>query len=248
MYRNEAEVGEAILSYLSSQPDDAAALKRSDIFFTTKLASNNGYEATRRSIKDSLRATGLEYIDLFLIHAPYGGTRRRIESWRAISDAVADGEIRAGGVSNYGIKHLQEILSALEESPPPRSDGSAAAPLAFPTVNQIELHPFNQRSEITRFCQQHGIVVEAYTPLTRGEKLHHKTVLSLAEKYACTPAQLLVRWSLQHGFVPLPKSVSKARISENASVEGFEISEADMGVLDALEERYVVDWDPLDAE
>ncbi|PGH16399.1 hypothetical protein AJ79_01730 [Helicocarpus griseus UAMH5409] len=232
MYGNEAQVGRAIHGYLSKQKDQPNALTRQDIFYTTKLLSNDGYDATRASIKDSLRICGLGYIDLFLIHAPYGGKTLRLESWRAIEDAIADKEIRAGGVSNYNIHHLKEILDS--------------KPRVFPAVNQLELHPFNTRAEITAFCQQNGIIVEAYTPLTRGYKLKDPTIVSLARKYGCTAAQLLVRWSLQHGFVPLPKSKTKERIVENAAVEGFEISGEDMKVLDGLDERFVIDWDPLD--
>lgn len=233
MYDNEAEVGQAILSYLSEQQNRKNALKREDIFYTSKLSSNLGYEASRRSIQQSVRASGLGYIDLFLVHAPYGGPRRRQESWRAVEEAISAGEVRSGGVSNYGIKHLQELLNS--------------KPKYFPVVNQLEVHPFNSRREITSFCQQNGIVVEAYAPLTRAQKMRHPKLVNLAKKYGCTtPAQLLIRWSLQHGFVPLPKSASKARIVENSKVEGFEIEEGDMKSMDALEEYYVVDWDPVD--
>ncbi|KAK2804004.1 hypothetical protein FQN50_006810 [Emmonsiellopsis sp. PD_5] len=234
MYGNEAQTGQAILTYLSDQKGQANSLTREDIFYTTKLLSNSGYEATRAAIKESVRLCGLGYIDLFLIHAPYGGKRRRLESWRAIEDAIADNEIRAGGVSNYNINHLKEILDS--------------NPRAFPTVNQLEIHPFNTRAEVASFCQENGIVVEAYCPLTRGYKLKDPAIVSLSKKYSCTPAQLLVRWSLQHGYVPLPKSVTKSRIIENSGVEGFEIGEEDMKVMDGLDEYLVIDWDPLDAE
>ncbi|KAK2793600.1 hypothetical protein FQN52_001187 [Onygenales sp. PD_12] len=234
MYGNEAQTGQAILTYLSNQKGQPNSLTREDIFYTTKLMSNSGYEATRAAIKESIRLCGLGYIDLCLIHAPYGGKGRRLESWRAIEDAIADKEIRAGGVSNYNINHLKEILES--------------NPRAFPTVNQLEIHPFNTRAEVASFCQENGIVVEAYCPLTRGYKLKDPTIISLSKKYSCTPAQLLVRWSLQHGYVPLPKSVTKSRIIENSGVEGFEIGEDDMKVMDGLDEYLVIDWDPLDAE
>jgi diketogulonate reductase-like aldo/keto reductase len=214
MYRNEKEVGDAIRSYIESQGENPNALTRQDIFFTTKLLSNDGYDATRTSIRDSIRACGLGYVDLFLIHAPYGGKTKRLDSWRAIEDAIADKEIRAGGVSNFGIRHLREILDS--------------NPRVVPAVNQLEIHPFNTRSGITSFCQEQGIVVEAYCPLTRGEKLADRTIVSLAKKNRCTPAQVLLRWSLQHGFVPLPKSASRDRIVENSQVDGFEISAEDM--------------------
>lgn len=233
MYHNEREVGRSILRFLEAEKSKPNGVKREDIFFTSKLASNISYDATRRSIKESIRASGLGYIDLFLIHAPYGGRAKRLECWRAIEDAVADNEIRAAGVSNYGVKHLQELLST--------------NPRIRPVVNQIEVHPFNTRTEITQFCQENGIVVEAYAPLVRGYRMRHPTIVSLAEKYGYTPAQLLVRWSLQHGYVPLPKSVNRDRIISNAQVDGAEISDEDMKAMDALDEYLVTDWDPVDA-
>ncbi|EEA27948.1 aldo-keto reductase, putative [Talaromyces marneffei ATCC 18224] len=233
MYHNEKEVGRSILRFLESEKGKPDGLTREDIFFTSKLASNVSYDATRQSIKKSIQASGLGYIDLFLIHSPYGGKAKRLECWRALEDAYKDEEIRAVGVSNYGIKHLQELL--------------ATNPKVFPAVNQIEVHPFNTRTEIAEFCQENGIVVEAYAPLARAYRFRHPTIVSLAKKYGCTPAQLMVRWSLQHGYVPLPKSVKKDRIVANAQVEGFEIDSADMDTMDGLDEYLVTDWDPVDA-
>lgn len=225
MYHNEREVGRAILAFLEAEKKKPNGLTREDIFFTSKLASNISYDATRRSIKESIRVSGLGYIDLFLIHAPYGGKAKRLECWRAIEDAIADKEVRSGGVSNYGVKHLKELL--------------ASNPRVFPAVNQIEVHPFNTRTEITSFCQENGIVVEAYAPLARAYRMNHPTIVSLSKKYGCTPAQLLVRWSLQHGYVPLPKSATKERIISNGQVDGFEIDEADMKTMDGLDEYLV---------
>lgn len=224
MYHNEREVGQAIKEFLAS-PANSEGLKREDIHFTSKLASNTSYDAARQAIKQSLNACGLDYIDLFLLHSPYGGKQKRLECWRAVEDAIADGEIRTGGVSNYGVKHLQELLDS--------------KPRVHPAVNQIEVHPFNTRTDITTFCQKNNIVVEAYAPLARALRMKHPTVVSLSKKYSCTPAQLLVRWSLQHGYVPLPKSVKKKRIVENADVAKFEIEEEDMKQLDGLDEYLV---------
>ncbi|OKL59047.1 hypothetical protein UA08_05753 [Talaromyces atroroseus] len=225
MYHNEKEAGRSILRFLETEKSKPDGLKREDIFFTSKLASNVSYDATRQSIKESIRASGLGYIDLFLIHSPYGGKARRLECWRALEDAYADNEIRAAGVSNYGVKHLKELL--------------ATNPRVLPVVNQIEVHPFNTRSEITTFCQQNDIVVEAYAPLARAYRFRHPTIVSLSKKYSCTPAQLMVRWSLQHGYVPLPKSAKKDRIIANVEIDGFEIEPADMKVMDDLDEYLV---------
>jgi diketogulonate reductase-like aldo/keto reductase len=118
----------------------------------------------------------------------------------------------------------------------------------MPAVNQIEVHPFNTRTAITSFCAEHDIVVEAYAPLARALRMKHPTIVELAGKYACTPAQLMVRWSLQHGFVPLPKSVKRERIAENVDVGGFELEASDVQRMDELDEYLVTDWDPVDAD
>lgn len=117
-------------------------------------------------------------------------------------------------------------------------------PRIMPAVNQIEVHPFNTRTEITDFCKQHGIVVEAYAPLARALRMKHPTVVELSKKYECTPGQLLVKWSVQHDFVPLPKSVKKQRIIENANITGFEIAKDDMAKMDSLDEYLVTGGSP----
>ena len=234
MYRNEHECGQAILAFLSEKAENTTGLTREDIFFTSKLASNTSYEVARRSIKHSVETSGLGYIDLFLLHSPYGGKSARLSSWRAVEDAIKDGEVKIGGVSNFGVKHLDELV--------------ASKPRIMPAVNQIEVHPFNTRTNITEACRKYGIVVEAYAPLARALRMTHPTILSLANKYKCTPAQLLVRWSVQHGYIPLPKSVSKERIEANGDISHFEISNDDMQEMDSLDEYLVTDWDPVDTD
>lgn len=234
MYRNERECGQSILSWLNDEDTRASGIRREDIFFTSKLASNSSYDAARRSIKQSVKACGLGYIDLFLLHSPYGGKTARLASWRAVEDAIDEGEIKTGGVSNFGVKHLEELI--------------LSKPRIMPAVNQVEVHPFNTRENITTFCQKQGILVEAYAPLARALRMKHPTISSLSKKYGCTPAQLMVRWSLQKGFIPLPKSVKKERIQSNGSVDFFEINEDDMSTLTGLDEYLVTDWDPVDAD
>ncbi|PQE21516.1 putative 25-diketo-D-gluconic acid reductase A protein [Rutstroemia sp. NJR-2017a BVV2] len=229
-YANEKEVGRAIKKYL----DANKGVKREDLWFTTKLKSNVGYDATRKAVKDSLKKSGLDYLDLYLLHSPYGGKEKRLECWKAVEDAILEGEVKAGGVSNFGVKHLQELLES--------------KPRIVPAVNQIEVHPFNTRTDITSFCQENGIVVEAYAPLARALRMKHPQIVELSKKYSCTPAQLLVKWSLQHDYVPLPKSVTKERIISNGDVDSVEISKEDMDVLDGLDEYLVTDWDPTDAD
>lgn len=234
MYRNERDCGKAIRDFLNDASLNKAGLTREDIFFTSKLASNTSYASARRSIKKSVEESGLGYIDLFLLHSPYGGKSMRLASWKAVEDAVTEGEIKIGGVSNFGVKHLQELM--------------ASKPRIMPAVNQIEVHPFNTRTNITSFCQQNGILVEAYAPLARALRMKHPTVVALSDKYSCTPAQLMIRWSLQHGYIPLPKSVTKSRIESNGAVGKFEIGQEDMVAMDDLDEYLVTDWDPVDTD
>jgi diketogulonate reductase-like aldo/keto reductase len=219
IYGNENEVGDAVR---------ASALPRSELFVTTKLwNADQGYDATLRAFDASLSRLGLDYVDLYLIHWPVPG--KRLDSWRALEKLHADGRARAIGVSNFLRRHLEELLAVAK---------------VVPHVNQIELTPFLQRRETTAYCKEHGIVVEAYSPLTRGQKLSDPTVLSVARRLGRTPAQVLLRWGLAHGFVVLPKSTQAARIRENAALFDFEIGPADLSLLDGLEAGLVTGWDP----
>ncbi|KAK8050257.1 Prostaglandin F synthase [Apiospora phragmitis] len=234
MYHNEAEAGQAIRKWLESSETRRARTSRgrtSGIRRSSPVPGSTSYDAVRKSIKRSVKACGLGYIDLFLLHSPYGGPEARLTSWKAIEDAIDDGEVRSGGVSNYGIEELM-----------------ASNPRIKPAVNQIEVHPFNTQTAIRETCAKHGILVEAYGPLARAMRMKDPTILELAKKYACTPAQLMVRWSLQHGHVPLPKSARKERLIDNVKVGGFEISDEDVQRMDGLDEHLVTDWDPTDAD
>ncbi|KAF4839148.1 putative oxidoreductase [Colletotrichum tropicale] len=233
MYRNERESGKAISDYLSSS-ENAQGLKREDVFYTTKLAScSTSYDEVRKSITESVKVSGLGYVDLFLLHSPYGGKEARLTSWKALEDAITEGEVKMGGVSNYGSAHIEELM--------------ASKPRIAPVINQIEVHPFNTQTKIRETCAKHNIAIEAYAPLARGMRMKHPKILELAQKYGCSPAQLFVRWSLQHEMITLPKSVRQERLIENASVGNFEISKDDLAVMDGLDERLVTDWDPTEA-
>ncbi|CAN8104663.1 unnamed protein product [Discula destructiva] len=234
MYHNEREAGKAISSFLASPSDSVEGLTREDLHYTTKVAScSTNFNAVRRSIKQSVGVCGLGYIDLMLLHSPYGGKEARLTSWKALEDAVEAGEVKMAGVSNYGVRHIEELM--------------ASNPKVRPVINQIEVHPFNTQTAIRETCARHGIVVEAYAPLARAMRMRHPTIVQFAKKYACTPAQLFVRWSLQHDMVTLPKSAKRERLVENVQVNGFEVEEADMAILDGLDENLVTDWDPTDA-
>ncbi|KAK1622927.1 aldo-keto reductase family 1 member E1 [Colletotrichum phormii] len=235
MYNNEAESGKAIADFLTSSEKNTQGLKREDVFYTSKLASSStSYDAVRKSIKESVEVAGLGYIDLFLLHSPYGGKEARLTSWKAIEDAIDAGEVKMGGVSNYGAAHIEELM--------------ASKPRIAPVINQIEVHPFNTQTRIRETCAKHNIAIEAYAPLARGMRMKHPKILEPAKKYGCTPAQCgSSSWSLDRGMVTLPKSVRQERLIENANVSEYEISREDLAALDALDEHLVTDWDPTEA-
>ncbi|KAI0037142.1 Aldo/keto reductase [Vararia minispora EC-137] len=223
-YRNEAHVGEGVR---------ASGIPRSEVFVTTKCINRtHGYESTLKGVDTSLARFGFDYIDLFLIHDPMSGAERRLATYRALLKARDEGKIRSVGVSNYGVKHLEEI----------KAEG-----LELPAVNQIELHPFCQQKPIVAWCREHGVVVQAYCPILRG-KMDAAEIQVIAAKYARDPAQILLRWSLQHGFVPLPKSARPERIVSNALLYDFELDREDMMVLDGLDRgrEGAISWNPVE--
>ncbi len=221
IYRNEKDVGEAIRK---------SEVQRDDIFVTTKIWNNNqGYDKTLRTFDESLGVMGFEYIDLLLIHWPLEELRK--DTWKALEELYKNKKCRAIGVSNYTIRHLQEMDDYAE---------------IMPAVNQVEFHPYLYQKDLLEYCLQKNILIEAYTPLTRGEKLKDENLLAIAKHYEKTPAQILIRWCLQHDLVTLPKSVHRDRIIENADVFDFSISDTDMKMLDSFHENFRVAWDPSD--
>lgn len=222
LYANEREVGEAVR---------ASGIPREEIFVTTKLwNSDHGYERALKAFDESIGRLGLEYVDLYVIHWPVEGLRR--ESWRALEQIHEDGRTRAIGVSNYTVTHLEELL------------GQCKTP---PAVDQVEFSPFLYQRELLEFCRSHDIRLEAYSPLTKGLKLGDERLVSLAEKYGRSVAQIMIRWALQHDLVVIPKSANKGRIEENAAVFEFELSGDDMSYLDGLHENLHTTWDPTEA-
>jgi diketogulonate reductase-like aldo/keto reductase len=221
-YGNERDVAEGIA---------ASGVPRADVFLTTKLwNSEHGYDETLRACDASLARLGVERVDLYLVHWPVEGLRHH--TWRAMERLRAEGKARAIGVSNYTIRHLEELLRAAREPP---------------AVNQVELHPFLSQPELVEWCAAQGIVIEAYAPIVKARRMDHPVLRRIASKHARTPAQVLVRWGLQRGFVVIPKSVRRERIEENADVFGFALDPVDMATLDGLDEGYRTSWDPTDA-
>jgi diketogulonate reductase-like aldo/keto reductase len=221
-YRNESDVGEAIRR---------SGVSRDEVFVTTKLwNSNHGYDPALRAFDRSLNRLGFEYVDLYLVHWPVPG--KRLDTWRAMERILAEGRARAIGVSNYMPRHIDELMTH--------------ATIA-PGVNQFELSPYLARRNLVEMCRELGIVVEAYSPLTKGLKLRDRALVEIGRRYGKSPAQILIRWALEHRFVVIPKSVRPRRIRENIDVFDFSLAAYDLASLDALDEGLVTGWDPTDA-
>lgn len=222
MYGNEASVGKAIRE---------ADVPREEVFVTTKVwNADHGRERTLQAFDASRERLGLDTVDLYLIHWP--AEEHRLETWGALEALYAEGRCRAIGVSNYMVHHLEELLEVAE---------------VVPAVNQIELSPFNhgQRREVVARCRAQGIQVEAYSPLTKARKLGDPRVREIAARYGKTPAQVLLRWGVQHGFAVIPKSTNRDRIRENVALFDFALSKEDVATLDGLDEGLVTSWDPM---
>ncbi|HXY46548.1 MAG TPA: aldo/keto reductase [Thermoplasmata archaeon] len=225
MYGNEADVGAAVR---------ASGIPREEIFVTTKLwFTEHGFERAQKAARKSLDELGLSYMDLYLIHWPRADTPDdRLASWRAFEKLQRDGVSRAIGVSNYTVRHLEELRAHSE---------------IVPAVDQVEFHPFIFDPELLSYCDRYQIRLEAWSPLTRGRRLDDPTLTAIASAHGKSPAQVLVRWGLQHGIVEIPKSIRRERIAENAQVFDFQLTPAEMARLDALRDgRRVGLWNPAD--
>ena len=219
-YGNEESVGRGIAK---------SGIAREDIFVTTKLwNANHSYELAKKAIDESLNKLGLDYLDLYLIHWPNPKEFRdhweeaNQQTWKAMEEAVDEGKIRALGISNFLPHHIDSLLETA---------------LIKPVVNQIFLNPSDRQEEVVTYNQTHDILSEAYSPLGTGKIFSIPELKDIAEKYNKTIAQVVLRWSLQHEFLPLPKSVHAERIVENAQLFDFELSKEDMAAIDQLEGR-----------
>ena len=223
IYGNEEGVGRAIAE---------SGVPREELFITTKVwNANHGYEATLAAFDESLKKLGLDYLDLYLIHWPLPSSGKYVETWKALEKVYQDGRVRAIGVSNFQIHHLEDILANCEIKP---------------MVNQVEYHPrFNQR-ELHDFCKKHGIQLEAWSPLMQGGLLDESSLVEIAAKYKKSTAQIIIRWDLQTVVVTIPKSVKSHRIVENADVFDFELSQEDMDKINALNQDQRMFADPDD--
>ncbi|MFJ4844532.1 MULTISPECIES: aldo/keto reductase [unclassified Streptomyces] len=210
-YGNEADVGRALRS---------SGIARDLVFVTTKVwNSDQGYESTLAAFEASIARLQLDYVDLYLVHWPAPARNAYLDTWRALEKILADGRVRAIGVSNFRTADLRRLL-----------DDSGTVP----AVNQIELHPYLQQTELRALHDRHGIVTEAWGPLARGGLLGHPVITAIAGRLGRTPAQVVLRWHLQLGNVVIPKSATPERIRQNFDVFGFELTNADMAVIGGL--------------
>ena len=211
VYGNEAAVGEAIRK---------CGVPREDLFITTKLwIQDAGYEQAKRAFETSLGKLGLEYLDLYLIHRPFGDY---YGAWRAMEELYEEGRIRAIGVSNFGSARLVDLILNNR---------------IRPAVNQIECHPFFQQEEAREICREYGVQMEAWAPFAEGKQgiFRNETLLKIGAKYGKTPAQVILRWNIERGVIVIPKSTHEERIRENIDVFGWRLTKEDMDKIGALD-------------
>lgn len=222
-YENEEGVGRAIKS---------SSIPREDVFITTKVwNSDQGYESTLQAFDDSLNRLGTDYIDLYLVHWPVKD--KYLETWRAMEHLYKQGKVRAIGVSNFQVHHLEDILEHAAEKP---------------VINQVELHPLLSQDRLRAFCKSNEIKVEAWSPLGRGRFLGEPVLEKIAQNHGKTPAQVILRWHYQNGIIAIPKSVNPARLAENAAIFDFQLDLDEMNEINGLNrnQRFGADPDNFD--
>lgn len=219
IYGNEAMLGSALKEL---------GVDREKVFITTKIWNDNFWPGDlEESFELSLENLQTDYVDLLLLHFPVTETRRI--AWAGLEELYKSGKVKAIGVSNYTIKHLEEMKRWLK---------------VVPAINQVELHVFLQQPELLKYCKDNGIVVEAYSPIAHGHGLDNKVLKEIAEKHGKSTAQIMVRWCIEAGTVPLPKSTNPERIAENIDVFDFQLDESDMAKLKQLDCDLRTCWDP----
>lgn len=223
IYGNEQGVGEGIKAGLK-----AAGIRRDDLFVTSKVWNDGlSYEETKQAYYESLNKLGLDYLDLYLVHWP--GANDFHETWRAMEDLFLERKVRAIGVCNFNISHLEDLLGQARVTP---------------ALNQIELHPCLSQKQVRDYCTAHGILIEAWAPLMQGKLLNNQVIAEIAQKHKKTAAQVILRWDIQNGIITIPKSVKPERILSNADVFDFALSQEEMTQLDALNTNKRVGPDP----
>lgn len=217
IYGNEQHVAKAL---------ELADIAREDIFITTKISVQN-FLKVDKTFEESLRKLKTDYVDLLLLHFPVPLARKK--AWQDLEEIYKSGRAKSIGVSNYTVRHLEHMFKYANVKP---------------AVNQVELHVYLQQPELLEFCEEHGIVVEAYSPLAHAHDFDNPVLKELAEKYNKTTAQIMLRWCVEQGTVPLPKSVTPKRIKQNIDIFDFELDADDLIKLKDLDENLRTCWDP----
>ncbi|MGE7692257.1 aldo/keto reductase [Lysinibacillus sp. NPDC097214] len=224
VYRNEESVGRGIRSAI-----DEGLVTREELFVTSKVWNDGlSYEETLAAYDSSLEKLGLDYLDLYLVHWP-GIDTNYVDVYKALEKVYQDGRVRSIGVSNFHVRHLENLLKETS---------------VVPVINQIEFHPHLTQEEVRAFCKENGIQVEAWSPLMNGSLLEESLIQQLASKYGKTPAQIVLRYDVQHGVVTIPKTMTPARMTENLTVFDFALTEEEMAQLDALNDGLRCGPDP----
>ncbi len=219
IYKNEEGVGRAVA---------ASGIDRGEIFITTKVwNSDQGYDSTLAAVDASLGRLGMEYVDLYLVHWPK--PEHTHDTWRAMEQLQMDGKARAIGVSNFLVHHLDQLAERAS---------------VMPSINQIEFHPHLQSPELVAYCDARGIVVEAWSPLKHGQIIDDLELKTIADAHGVSVAQVALRWMLQRGIVTIPKSVTPARIAQNADLYGFVLSDGEVAAIDAMDRNERVGPNP----
>jgi len=224
VYRNEESVGRGIRAAIAE-----GLVSREELFVTSKVWNDGlSYEETLAAYDSSLEKLGLDYLDLYLIHWP-GLDTNYIEAYKALEKIYQDGRVRSIGVSNFHVHHLEHLLKETT---------------VIPVINQIEFHPHLTQEEVRGYCKEHGIQVEAWSPLMNGSLLEEELIQQLATKYSKTPAQIVLRYDVQHGVVTIPKTMTPARMTENLHVFDFALTDEEMAQLDAMNDGLRCGPDP----
>lgn len=223
IYGNEVGVGQGIQKGI-----EEGSIAREDLFITSKVWNSElGYKETIAAYEESLTKLGLEYLDLYLIHWPVEGKYK--EAWKALETLYKEGRVKAIGVSNFHIHHLEELMNDVEINP---------------MINQVEYHPRLTQIELQKFCREHNIQLEAWSPLMAGQLLDNEELQEIASKYGKSVTQIIVRWDLQNDVITIPKSTKEHRIVENANVFDFELTKDDMNRINYLNKNQRVGPDP----
>ena len=218
-YENEEAVGRAVRE---------SGVPREEVFITSKVwNTEQGFEETLNAFDRTLQRLGMDYLDLYLVHWPVPG--KRLETYRALERLYEEGRVRAIGVSNFTVRHLEELYGACQ---------------VMPAVNQVEMSPFLYQKELLEHCRGRNVLVTAFSPLARGQALGDPVLAEVAARHRRSPAQVMIRWCLQKGMAVIPRSADPAHIKENADVFDFSLAEEDMARLDLLHTGLRTTTDP----